>query len=625
MNHRKIRFSDLIADIGAKILIAALVAIVTITALLIAGCRYVYQNVKENTSLQCERNAKISAQEFNRYLIVGNHTTALVGYTIDNMLAEGRTTVEILNYMTDETKSIQSFVDNGFTGIYGWVNDRYLDGDGWVPNDDYVPTERPWYIETMENKGEGLSYIKPYVDAQTNTVMMTIAKKLRDGESVIALDISLSGIKDITDKIASSAKGAQGIVFDNSGSIVAHSDYNKTDYKFMEDDCELGKLIYNKILSGGSGRFEIVYDNDTYLIYAEELECGWYCVSAINTHDLFRGLRIFAFVAFFAILIIITIITLIFLDISKSNLITKEQNAQLASVSQIYISMYDVNLEKDTYQEICCNAERISEVVGPTGDHAQETLYNAMNLLTDKSCLDEVHEFINMSTLDDRMKNQDTITEEHLNNVGKWCRGRFIAGERGADDKLKRVLWVVEPIDTEKRQRDKLLLLSETDRMTDIFNRSAGENKIRKLMREGVGGMLMLLDVDKFKSINDNFGHDIGDKVIVAIAESMKKTFRSRDIVFRLGGDEFAAYAVGVTSQEEGRPIIERFFEKIKNIKIDALGDTKVLVSVGVAFYYNSEMITFEELYKRADECTYKSKKHEGNYVSFYEIKRKES
>ena len=82
---------------------------------------------------------------------------------------------------------------------------------------------------------------------------------------------------------------------------------------------------------------------------------------------------------------------------------------------------------------------------------------------------------------------------------------------------------------------------------------------------------------------------------------------------------------MGVTSQEEGRPIIDRFFDKINDIKVEALGNKKILVSIGVAFYYNSERITFEDLYKRADECTYKSKKHAGNYVSFYEIKRKES
>ncbi|MBQ6967561.1 MAG: GGDEF domain-containing protein, partial [Lachnospiraceae bacterium] len=139
-----------------------------------------------------------------------------------------------------------------------------------------------------------------------------------------------------------------------------------------------------------------------------------------------------------------------------------------------------------------------------------------------------------------------------MNPEKEWNRARFVVVERDNDGTLLSVLFMVETIDEEKKARDRLLYLSETDSMTGINNRGSGENKVRKLLLDGDGGMFMLLDVDKFKSINDTYGHAAGDKVLISIAECMRRAFRNNDVMMRLGGDEFAAFAPMVYTREGG-------------------------------------------------------------------------
>lgn len=168
-----------------------------------------------------------------------------------------------------------------------------------------------------------------------------------------------------------------------------------------------------------------------------------------------------------------------------------------------------------------------------------------------------------------------------------------------------------------KMERD-LVILSETDALTGINNRGSGERKTEFLLSSKKQGMLCLLDADSFKSINDNFGHVVGDKVIIKIAECLKKTFRDRDIVMRLGGDEFAVFAVGIVEKEDAILCINRFFESLDEVKVPELKGRKISVSLG-AIICNEEDKTFDDYYQRADKAMYNSKKFKGNHYEFFE------
>ena len=99
----------------------------------------------------------------------------LAGHVVDEMVREAKPNSDILDYLTAESLSIKKSIDADYTGLYGWINDEYLDGVGWVPDEDYIPTERPWYQEALADDS-AVTFVKPYLDEQTGAVLTTIAQ-----------------------------------------------------------------------------------------------------------------------------------------------------------------------------------------------------------------------------------------------------------------------------------------------------------------------------------------------------------------------------------------------------------------------------------------------------------------
>lgn len=161
-------------------------------------------------------------------------------------------------------------------------------------------------------------------------------------------------------------------------------------------------------------------------------------------------------------------------------------------------------------------------------------------------------------------------------------------------------------------EKKSLKVLSETDQMTGLLNRVSGEKKVAEALKQGKGGLLMLLDVDHFKFFNDTFGHGVGDQVIINVARCLKTAFRDGDIVFRLGGDEFSAYAPHVQDEKTARKVIKRFTDNLTSISIPELGDYPVTASIGAVVIEEGKTADFAENYKLVDQGVYESKKVKG-------------
>ena len=175
----------------------------------------------------------------------------------------------------------------------------------------------------------------------------------------------------------------------------------------------------------------------------------------------------------------------------------------------------------------------------------------------------------------------------------------------------------VDDIVASAKERANLEILANTDMMTGILNRGSGERKVIDAMANNKPGMLCIMDADKFKTINDDFGHNVGDKVLRGIADALKITFRDEDIIFRLGGDEYAAYVMDLNDEEAGRVVMDRAFKEISKMDVPELGDRKICVSAGAVFYKEGDKRTFEDLYKLADSAVYESKKISGSALHF--------
>ena len=619
MKDEKIRLSQVLKNIGTKTIILMVAVMLGTLAFIIVDGSLLYSYAKESISTRGELSATQSAKDVDSYLSINTNAISLAGYNVERMLKKGMSHEEVFDYLCDETQHVLETIDKDNNGVYGWVDGEYMD-TVWVPDADYVPKERPWYVDAIKN-GETITYVKPYVDAQSGKVMMTISYLFEDMDSVLALDITLDTLQDVTEATAASTAGSFGMILDDDGDVVAHSDIEERGRLYSEETGTLGSLIAAKLRHEAdetSYQFEIDFNQNSYIVYVVKLMTGWNSISVINANVVFRPLRLILIGTVLVSLLTIFIIAFIFYKMSVKNLITQKLNMQIGSIADIYMSMHDIDIISDTFRTISCR-EDVAKTIDPETTHAQDMLRSSMDKFADEMSKADILRFVDLSTLNERLKTEHSVTEEFLNSNNIWCRARFIAAERTRGDNLRRALWVIESIDAEKRRRDKLQYLSETDLMTGISNRGSGERRVSKLIDQGYGGMFIMLDADKFKSINDTYGHDVGDKVIIAIANSIKKTFRADDVVMRLGGDEFAAYAVDVFDKKVGDLIINRLFEHINKISIPELGDRKIYVSVGAAFYKGTDTYAFSELYKRADESTYESKKFTGNYVTYYE------
>lgn len=283
----------------------------------------------------------------------------------------------------------------------------------------------------------------------------------------------------------------------------------------------------------------------------------------------------------------------------------------LTALSEIYISLHIFDLQEDTLFPIKTNP--YIEMWSANFEGSQAKLRNVMNNITLEEHLELMTEFTDLSTLEERMKDHKVISTVFKGKVNGWCKARFIRAD-DENDKLRYVLYAVECIDEGKKKENHLLYLAQTDLMTGIFNRGHGEKMISELLTEQRAGLFCLFDVDKFKHVNDKYGHAVGDKVLIAIAEALQKVKRNNDIIMRLGGDEFAAYFVDIVSEETASQIINRFFHEISKIHITPITE-EISVSLGAVFYKDG--LTFDSIYKIADRGVYDSKANKGSSYTF--------
>ncbi len=175
-------------------------------------------------------------------------------------------------------------------------------------------------------------------------------------------------------------------------------------------------------------------------------------------------------------------------------------------------------------------------------------------------------------------------------------------------------------LDSTKTIVQTLSAAADTDEMTGLLNRSASMRHIADLMEHACdrGCALLLLDVDRFKRINDTLGHVQGDGALQAFAAALKSHFRSSDIVGRLGGDEFVVFLPNMADAEKLRSILLRLLERIATIYAGENGEMQLSASIGVVMDdMGGENVM--SLYTKADEALYYVKRHGKNGFAFYD------
>jgi diguanylate cyclase (GGDEF)-like protein len=167
--------------------------------------------------------------------------------------------------------------------------------------------------------------------------------------------------------------------------------------------------------------------------------------------------------------------------------------------------------------------------------------------------------------------------------------------------------------------REELILLSDTDELTGLKNRRSFKNELSNEVKKGMRYKrpfsIMMLDADNLKQINDQYGHSIGDKLIVTLAQTIQDSLRSTDVLARYGGDEFVAM-LPETDEIKTIEVAERIRLSVENTSFSADGDrVSSTLSIGIACY-PTDSDDSEDIINKADQALYESKRKGRNLVS---------
>lgn len=161
---------------------------------------------------------------------------------------------------------------------------------------------------------------------------------------------------------------------------------------------------------------------------------------------------------------------------------------------------------------------------------------------------------------------------------------------------------------------------SRQDALTGLWNRKYTEEKVNEMLERGTKGALMMIDMDNFKRINDNYGHIAGDKTLRMFADTLREFSSKEDVLCRIGGDEFVVFVKDETSKSvlssHAADIIHNLCGKIEECKYD----TDTSVSIGIA-QAPEDGTKFNDLYNSADKALYHVKQNGKNSYHFFSDK----
>ena len=284
------------------------------------------------------------------------------------------------------------------------------------------------------------------------------------------------------------------------------------------------------------------------------------------------------------------------------------------ATTELYISMYVLDLVDGTAIPVKTN--QFIDKFMEKCESLQESLTNIMANLAATESVEIIRDFTILSTLPERLKEANVISEIFRGKIHGWCKAIFV--RVGDDAPLRRVLYLVENVNEQvsrieeqkkllenSRKQQNMIITSMnekiyTDSLSRVMNRKYFDEKLVSQSCQA----LVMADIDLFKGINDNYGHQCGDEAIAAVASLLQSVVRSKDCVVRYGGDEFLISFKGVTPNVLKKRL-EQMRAAVEKIQLPGYPDVKLSMSFGGTFGDGivSDMFSF------ADKALYESKK----------------
>ncbi|MFT7003445.1 MAG: diguanylate cyclase (GGDEF)-like protein/PAS domain S-box-containing protein [Sulfurimonas sp.] len=339
--------------------------------------------------------------------------------------------------------------------------------------------------------------------------------------------------------------------------------------------------------------------------------------------------------------LIITILTFILLTIiiffSKYTFSESEKIAFAVIFSIVVGFVFELQRNNRRQIDRLLKAAKISRVGFWVLDLTNNTLfwsdeiYNMFDI-KDKECKPSYDKFLNIIHPDDR----DAVNESYTKSLD--TKEDYIIEHRLIMDD-GRIKWVTERCETEFDKNGKPLVsvgivtditkeklylqqiteLSYIDNLTKLHNRKCYNERIGELLslkkRSKTPFSMLIYDIDNFKYINDNYGHKVGDEVLIKMSKLVESLIRKSDYLFRVGGEEF----VLLLTQTNLKDAKNSALKICKSVEESLLNITEKSITISMGLSEATDSDTEDTIFKRVDKLLYKSKQSGKNKVSYNE------
>ena len=209
----------------------------------------------------------------------------------------------------------------------------------------------------------------------------------------------------------------------------------------------------------------------------------------------------------------------------------------------------------------------------------------------------------------------------------KWILSRGIIVDHSDDGKPLRMIGTHTDITEQKEHENQLEYMAHYDLLTGLPNRALLADRLHQAMaqanRRGQLLAVAYLDLDGFKMVNDRYGHETGDQLLIALSNRMKQTMREGDTLARLGGDEFVAVLFDLANT--GGPMLNRLLEAAAQPVGIGEHVFKISASLGVTFYPQADAVDADHLLRQADQAMYQAKLAGKNRYHFFDTEQDRS
>lgn len=234
---------------------------------------------------------------------------------------------------------------------------------------------------------------------------------------------------------------------------------------------------------------------------------------------------------------------------------------------------------------------------------------------SDFSVFEQMRDSVKNGTL----YNEFEIRLQTMSSKYIWCRVKM-SSILDENHNICKIIGKIVDIDVQKRETESLKKKAEIDSLSGLYNKGTTQMLINNyLATNGASGKhaLLILDIDNFKSINDNLGHLVGDTVIRNITTRMKDIVRASDICGRVGGDEFVVLLKNVKSNDIVKAKASEICSAFRHTICNDSKTLNISCSIGISFY-DEHGATYNELIDKADTALYEAKKRGKDQLVIY-------